>query len=124
MPFHTSFDDEARLVVLYYLSRGFSRNGILRLLIAKLSKHYTDFQVEKMIITHNLRQEEERKVLLYDTQRQGQEWDLDAVDGVISSLGSSLISGRAYELMIIERDDEMTVLNVSTLFPSFLGDLG
>ncbi len=77
-----------------------------------------------MITEYNVRREEQGATLLYDTQRLGQEWDMDAVDGIIDKLKRQLPTGRADELMSIRSQDETTVLNVRVLFFALHCDLG
>ena len=124
MPTHEGFTDEERLVILHFLSRSWSRKGILRLLIAKLAKNHSDLEVEQMITGYNVEQKEHGATLLYDKQRLGQKWDLHAVDGVIDKLKRQLPTGRADELMSIRLEDETTVLNVRVLVFALLCDLG
>ncbi|CAD6583110.1 MAG: hypothetical protein ASARMPRED_001228 [Alectoria sarmentosa] len=99
-----------RMITFYYLSRGFSRNGILKLLKAKFGCDHSDDLIEQMLDNINLGEDQGGRVLPYDTQRQGQEWDLDAVDVVIAGLKGQLASGLANELMSIQTPDETTVL--------------
>ena len=73
-----------------------------------------------MLDNINLGEDQGGRVLPYDTQRQGQEWDLDAVDVVIAGLKGQLASGLANELMSIQTPDETTVLLVYSQIFLFL----
>lgn len=115
-----SWTDAERLVVVYYLSRGFSRNGILKLLQAKFGRDHSDDLIEQMLDNINLKEDQGGRVLPYDTQRQGQEWDLDAVDVVIAGLRGQLASDLADQLMSIQTSDETTVLQVYSQVFHFL----
>ena len=99
-------------MVIDYLSRGPSQNDILKFLRAECGYDHSDFQLIQMLDNINLNQD--RPVLPYGIQRQGQKWDLDAVDTVIDDLRRQLPTGRADQLMSIKTPDEITVLPVCT----------
>lgn len=91
-----------------WTDRGFSRNDILKLLRAECGCDHSDCQLIQMLDNINLNQD--RPVLPSGVQRQGQKWDLDAVDTVIDDLRRQLPTGRADQLMSVKTPDEITVL--------------
>ena len=68
----------------------------------------------------NINLNQDRPVLPSGVQRQGQKWDLDAVDTVIDDLRRQLPTGRADQLMSVKTPDEITVLPVCTHIFLFL----
>ena len=70
-------EDNEPPVVLYNKSRRFSRTDILNILKAKIGSDHPDYDFKELLETMKVKK---------DTQARGQEWGLDAVDGVIDEL--------------------------------------
>ena len=114
------WSNEERLVAIYYVSRSFSRNGILKLLTIKCGSERFDDQVQPMLEDMITEEGQQNRPPLYDASKRGKEWDLDAVDSMIDDIRSQLAPGVADSLMTINEGEALSVLRVCSNIFIFL----
>ena len=106
--------ESERPVVLYH-SRSFSRKHLLRVLETEVGRDHPDYQLKQLLGNINLEEDQHGRDLPCDTQIQGQEWDLNAVDRMIVELRRQLHTGDADGLIIIQATEEAVI---SLVYPS------
>lgn len=98
-----------------YLSQGFSRNDILKLLREESSHDHSDSELQQMLDNIILKQSQQGHTRSYHAQRPGEEWASDAVNGVIDDSRRQMPTGLADQLMTIQTEDENMVSLVYSL---------